>query len=268
MRLSTPSIHVMAADSSANRETTPPVIGTEDSRSSSSTNSPIPADNEESDFFHAGNDSQSSVGVPNTERMQLSSVADDDNDEDCLPGVAKLPNEILISIFARLNSTADLFRCMLVSKRWAKNSVDLLWHRPACNNWQNYTSVCWTLQLERPFFAYRDFIKRLNLAASGLADMVSDGSVIPLAGCTRVERLTLTNCRQLTDQGLIPLVTDSSFLLALDVSGNENITDASIRAVAKNCKKLQGLNISGCRQVTNESMILLAQSCRYLKRVR
>ncbi|KAL2754179.1 hypothetical protein ACRALDRAFT_1063101 [Sodiomyces alcalophilus JCM 7366] len=256
----------MAPDSATNRGATPPAIGPEDSRSSSSTNSPIPADNEESDFFHGGNDSQSSVGIPNTEDMQVSDVTDDS--EDYLPGVAKLPNEILISIFARLNSTSDLFRCMLVSKRWAKNAVDLLWHRPACNNWQNYSSVCRTLQLETPFFAYRGFIKRLNLAASGLADKISDGSVIPLAVCTRVERLTLTNCRQLTDQGLVPLVTDSSFLLALDVSGNEHITDASIRAVAKYCKKLQGLNISGCRQVTNEGMILLAQNCRYLKRLK
>ncbi|ROT34524.1 SCF E3 ubiquitin ligase complex F-box protein grrA [Sodiomyces alkalinus F11] len=257
----------MATDSATNGGTTPPAIPPEDSRSSSSTNSPIQADNEESDFFHGGNDSQSSLGVPNIEDMQVSDGAEN-NDEDCLPGVAKLPNEILISIFAKLNSTSDLFRCMLVSKRWAKNAVDLLWHRPACNNWQNYSSICRTLQLDTPFFAYRDFIKRLNLAASGLADKISDGSVIPLAVCTRVERLTLTNCRQLTDQGLVPLVTDSSFLLALDVSGDEHITDASIRAVARYCKKLQGLNISGCRQITNESMILLAQNCRYLKRLK
>ncbi|TEA18718.1 SCF E3 ubiquitin ligase complex F-box protein grrA [Colletotrichum sidae] len=234
---------------------------TPDSRSSSSTNSPLPADNEESDFFIAGNDSQSSLGVPNLEDMQVT-------DDPCQPAVNRLPSEILISIFAKLNSTSDLFHCMLTCKRWAKNSVDLLWHRPACTNWKNHESICRTLQLETPFFAYRDFIKRLNLAAAPLADRVSDGSVLPLAVCTRIERLTLTNCRKLSDTGLTALVTNSSSLLALDVSGVGDITDLSINTIAEHCKRLQGLNISCCKKVTNESMITLAESCRFIKRLK
>ncbi|OLN96713.1 SCF E3 ubiquitin ligase complex F-box protein grrA [Colletotrichum chlorophyti] len=250
MRPAAPSIEIMAAQ---------PV--TPDSRSSSSTNSPAPADNEESDFFIAGNDSQSSLGVPNIEDMQV-------NDDPCQPAVNRLPSEILISIFAKLNSSSDLFHCMLTCKRWAKNSVDLLWHRPACTNWKNHSSICQTLQLETPFFAYRDFIKRLNLAATPLADRINDGSVIPLAVCTRVERLTLTNCRNLTDQGLTALVQNSSSLLALDISGAEHISDVSIRTIAEHCKRLQGLNISGCRFITNESMITLAENCRFIKRLK
>ncbi|OBR04241.1 F-box domain-containing protein [Colletotrichum higginsianum IMI 349063] len=250
MRPAAPSIEIMAAQSV-----------TPDSRSSSSTNSPLPADNEESDFFIAGNDSQSSLGVPNIEDMQV-------NDDPCQPAVNRLPSEILISIFAKLNSTSDLFHCMLTCKRWAKNSVDLLWHRPACTNWRNHSSICQTLQLPTPFFAYRDFIKRLNLAATPLADKISDGSVMPLAVCTRVERLTLTHCRNLTDQGLTKLVENSSSLLALDISGDENITDVSIMTIAEHCKRLQGLNISGCRLITNDSMIKLAENCRYIKRLK
>ncbi|KAF9869832.1 putative F-box domain-containing protein [Colletotrichum karsti] len=250
MRPAAPSIEIMAGQSV-----------TPDSRSSSSTNSPAPADNEESDFFIAGNDSQSSLGVPNIEDMQV-------NDDPCQPAVNRLPSEILISIFARLNGPSDLFNCMLTCKRWAKNSVDLLWHRPACVNWKNHSSICQTLQLENPFFAYRDFIKRLNLAANHLADKINDGSVIPLAVCTRVERLTLTNCKNITDQGLTALVEGSSSLLALDISGDENISDVSIRTIAQHCKRLQGLNISGCRMITNESMILLAENCKYIKRLK
>ncbi|KAK1622784.1 F-box domain-containing protein [Colletotrichum phormii] len=250
MRPAAPSIEIMAAQSV-----------TPDSRSSSSTNSPLPADNEESDFFIAGNDSQSSLGVPNIEDMQVS-------DDPCQPAVNRLPSEILISIFAKLNNSNDLFNCMLTCKRWAKNSVDLLWHRPACTNWKNHSSICLTLQLETPFFAYRDFIKRLNLAAGGLADKISDGSVMPLSVCTRVERLTLTNCRNLTDQGLTKLVENSSSLLALDISGDEHITDVSILTIAEHCKRLQGLNISGCRLITNDSMMQLAENCRFIKRLK
>ncbi|KAL3293310.1 f-box domain-containing protein [Colletotrichum asianum] len=250
MRPAAPSIEIMAAQSV-----------TPDSRSSSSTNSPAPADNEESDFFIAGNDSQSSLGVPNIEDMQV-------NDDPCQPAVNRLPSEILISIFAKLNGPSDLFHCMLTCKRWAKNSVDLLWHRPACTNWKNHMSICSTLGMTTPFFAYRDFIKRLNLAASPLADRINDGSVIPLSVCKRVERLTLTNCRQLTDNGLTQLVQGSASLLALDISGDRNISDVSIRAIADNCRRLQGLNISGCTQITNDSMIVLAESCKFIKRLK
>ncbi|KAI1350198.1 hypothetical protein F5Y01DRAFT_160711 [Xylaria sp. FL0043] len=233
-----------------------------DSRSSSSTNSPAPADNEESDFFLAANDSQSSLGVvPNLQDMQVS------DDAPCAPPtVAALPSEILISIFSRISEPKELLNCMLTCKRWARNVVEILWHRPSCTSWEKHSSICTTLGLERPFFTYTDFIKRLNLAA--LADGVNDGSVTPLAVCTRVERLTLTNCHGLTDVGLTPLVRSSQNLLALDISGDHNITEASIIAIAENCRKLQGLNISGCRQVSNESLVQLAESCRFIKRLK
>ena len=235
----------------------PVVDDQDDSHSSSSTNSPAPPDNEESDFFLNNNDSESSVGVPNFQDMGV--------DDACWPPVNRLPNEILMSVFSKLSAPADLHSSMLVSRRWARNAVDMLWHRPACTNWKNHRKICRTLALERPFFEYRDFIRRLNLA--NLADDVSDGSVAPLAVCTRIERLTLTNCRNLTDSGLVSLVEGSSSLLALDISNDKNITEKSVNAMAENCKRLQGLNISGCENISNESLITLAQSCRFIKRV-
>jgi len=231
----------------------------EDSRSTSSSSSPVPADNEESDFFLGANDSESSLGVPNLEDMQV--------DDECLPPINRLPNEILIAIFAKLNTSADILHVMLTCKRWARNAVDILWHRPACTNWEKHSSICQTLGLEKPYFTYRDFIKRLNLASNHLADKVNDGSVMPLAVCTRVERLTLTGCKGLTDSGLIALVSNNHHLLALDISLDDQITEASINAIAEHCRRLQGLNISGCIRVSNESLVKLAQSCRYIKRV-
>ncbi|KAK0727581.1 hypothetical protein B0T26DRAFT_638275 [Lasiosphaeria miniovina] len=231
----------------------------EDSRSTSSTSSPAPPDNEESDFFLGANDSQSSLGVPNLQDMQVS-------DDECLPPVNRLPNEILIAVFAKLNASSDILHVMLTCKRWARNAVDILWHRPACTTWDKHASICQTLGVESPYFSYRDFIKRLNLAS--LAENVNDGSVMPLAVCTRVERLTLTGCRGLTDSGLIALVQNNTHLLALDMSLDEQITEASINAIAENCRRLQGLNVSGCNRVSNESMIRLARSCRFIKRLK
>ncbi|KAG6028963.1 hypothetical protein E4U41_000530 [Claviceps citrina] len=230
----------------------------DDSRPSSSTASPAPADNEESDFFLGANDSTSSLGVPNIQDMQV--------EDSCWPPISRLPNEILISVFAKLGATSDLYHCMLVSKRWARNAVDLLWHRPACTSWEKHHSICQTLGREHPFFSYRDFIKRLNLAA--IADKINDGSVPPLASCTRVERLTLTGCYGLTDSGLIALINNSPSLLALDISNITNITEKSIIAIADNCKRLQGLNITGCDNISSESMIHLAHSCKFIKRLK
>ncbi|KAK0636110.1 hypothetical protein B0T17DRAFT_484632 [Bombardia bombarda] len=231
----------------------------EDSRSTSSTSSPAPADNEESDFFLGVNDSQSSLGVPNLQDMQV-------NDDECLPPINRLPNEILIAIFIKLNSSADILHVMLTCKRWARNAVDILWHRPACTSWEKHASICQTLGVENPYFSYRDFIKRLNL--SSLADRVNDGSVMPLAVCSRVERLTLTGCNGLTDTGLIALVQNNTSLLALDITSDTQITEASINAIAENCRKLQGLNVTGCHLISSESMINLAKSCRYIKRLK
>jgi F-box and leucine-rich repeat protein GRR1 len=259
------SLDVIAAQRSRRRSPTasaadePVNRAADDSRSSSSTGSPAPADNEESsDFYLGGNDSQSSLGVPNLEDMQVT-------DDECLPPINRLPNEILISIFAKLSQSSDILHVMLTCKRWARNSVDILWHRPACTSWEKHTSICRTLGIQNPYFNYRDFIRRLNLAA--LADKVNDGSVMPLAVCTRVERLTLTNCKGLTDTGLIALVQNSHHLSALDISGDEQITETSIYAIAENCPRLQGLNISSCTRIAPESMVKLAENCRYVKRV-
>jgi F-box and leucine-rich repeat protein GRR1 len=228
-----------------------------DSQSSSS-NSPARADYEESDFYAGNNDSQSSIGVPTFQDMAVS-------EELKVAPANRLPAEVLIGIFSKLNNPQDLLNCMRVSKRWARNSVDLLWHRPACTTWNKHSAICKTLSLPDPYFSYRDFIKRLNLAQ--LAEGVNDGSVVPLSVCTRVERLTLTNCEGLTDGGLTALLEGSSHLLALDISGDTQITEDSMVMLAEHCRRLQGLNISQCIRISNESMIKVAESCRYIKRV-
>ncbi|KAK3937705.1 SCF E3 ubiquitin ligase complex F-box protein grrA [Diplogelasinospora grovesii] len=231
----------------------------DDSRSASSSSSPAPPDNEESDFFLGANDSQSSLGVPNLQDMQVT-------DDECIVPINRLPNEILIAVFSKLNSSSDLLHVMLACKRWARNAVDILWHRPACSTWEKHASICQTLGVDQPYFSYRDFIKRLNLAS--LADKVNDGSVMPLAVCTRVERLTLTGCKGLTDTGLIALIQNNTHLHALDISLDEQITEASMIAVAETCRRLQGLNVSGCTKISSEAMIKLAQNCRYIKRLK
>lgn len=239
--------------------TTYRAMAEEEESQSSSNNSPTRADFEESDsFFEGNNDSQSSIGVPTFQDMAVT-------EEACIPPINRLPPEVLISMFSKLSSPRDLLNAMLVCRAWAYNSVGLLWHRPNCADLNKHRLICTSLNEPKPYFAYTDFVKRLNLQA--LADQVSDGSVTPFAACTRIERLTLTNCAGLTDHGLMALLKGSSNLLALDICGDDQITHQSIELLADHCPKLQGLNISECHLITNESMVKLADSCRHIKRV-
>lgn len=228
----------------------------------SSSTSPDRAEYDDADFFMQQNDSQSSIGASTFREM---TVSPSHERERLLSPVSRLPPELLITVFSKLNSTSDLKNCMLVSKNWARNSVDLLWHRPLCNTWKNLLSVVHSIRKSDSYFAYYDLVKRLNLSSFG--DDVSDGTIVPLSGCKRVERLTLTNCTKLTDSGVNAVVQGNSSLLALDISGLKEITDETLLVVAANCNRLQGLNVTGCKKITDRSLVAVAEGCRSIKRV-
>jgi len=180
--------------------------------------------------------------------------------------ISRLPAELMIAVFAKLSSPADLKNCMLVSKDWSRNSVGLLWHRPSTNKWANVKSVISTIRTAASFFDYCSLIKRLNLSALG--PEVSDGTLGPLSVCKRVERLTLTNCTKLTDLSLVSMLENNRSLLALDVTSVDSITDQTMYALAKNAIRLQGLNITNCKKISDESLEAVAKSCRHLKRLK
>jgi F-box and leucine-rich repeat protein GRR1 len=233
------------------------------STETSCSSSPERAADESTDFFmEQSNESVSSIGVPTLSDRSMS-----DTEEDMTPKspVYSLPPEILIAVFAKLSSISDLRNCMLVSKAWATNSVELLWHRPLCNGVANMQIIIESITKARPYFAYGQLVKRLNMAS--MTEGINDGTLLPMAGCKRVERLTLTNCTNLTDLSVGELLIGNRNLLALDLTGVGLITDRSMMIVAENCKRLQGLNIHGCRLITDESMIAVSKNCKFIKRV-
>lgn len=236
------------------------------SDTSASTSPERGVDDDNDSIMMQANDSQSS----------LAPSLSPDSDQDALrraleerrrvSPISCLPAELMIAIFAKLSSPSDLRNCMLVSREWARNSVGLLWHRPQTGKWSALKSVIATVRRTDSFFDYAGLIKRLNLSA--LSSEISDGTLQPLSGCKRVERLTLTNCTRLTDLSLETMLHGNRSLLALDVTGLDAITDRSMFSLAENAVRLQGLNISNCKRITDESLEAVAESCRYLKRVR
>ncbi|KAL4911531.1 hypothetical protein BDW74DRAFT_164972 [Aspergillus multicolor] len=218
------------------RSRQPARLSSEAPSESSSSTSPERAADDDTDFFTLqANDSQSSIGAGNVRDSHIQT-----DPEIVLPPIAYLPPEILISIFSKLNSPKDLLSCLL--------------------------RITAAVGEEDSFFLYSALIKRLNLSA--LTEDVSDGTVVPFAQCNRIERLTLTNCRKLTDNGVSDLIVGSRHLQALDVSELRALTDHTLFNVAENCNRLQGLNITGCTNVTDESLIAISQKCRLLKRLK
>ncbi|KAF2001747.1 RNI-like protein [Amniculicola lignicola CBS 123094] len=217
-------------------------------------------------FMLQANDSQSSLAP------SVSSDSDDDAvrraiEERCrMSPVSRLPAELMISVFAKLSSPGDLRNCMLVSREWSRNSVGLLWHRPQTNKWKGLKTVIETVRTTNSYFDYNSLIKRLNLSALG--NEVSDGTLQPLSGCKRVERLTLTNCTKLTDLSLTVMLKDNRALLALDVTGLNAITDKTMLALAGNAVRLQGLNITNCTKISDDSLEAVARNCRHIKRLK
>ncbi|OJJ47603.1 hypothetical protein ASPZODRAFT_141189 [Penicilliopsis zonata CBS 506.65] len=230
---------------------------------SSSSTSPERAADDDTDFFMAqANDSESSIGVANFRDVHMQQSGRNV----VLPPIGRLPPEILIAIFSKLSSPTDMLNCMLVCRGWAANCVGILWHRPSCNNWDNLKSVAASVGKTDSLFAYSELIKRLNLSA--LTKDVSDGTVVPFTQCKRIERLTLTNCSELTDKGVSDLIEGNRHLQALDVSDLRSLTDHTIFTVARNCPRLQGLNITGCTKVTDDSLITVSENCRQIKRLK
>lgn len=220
-------------------------------------------DDGDSIMEHA-NDSQSSLGV-SLEDMDLDLNSPDFEEQCRVTPISRLPAELLITIFAKLPAASDVCHCMLVCKSWARNGVDLLWHRPDTRNWDKLRVVMDSVRSGR-IFPYNDLIKRFNLAALG--EIISDGTLLAMSNCKRIERLTLTNCRKLTDLSVAELIKGNRNLLAIDCTNLDEITDVSLNAIADNCYRLQGLNVTKCTKITDESLVAIARSCRRLKRVR
>lgn len=246
-----------------------PVIGKRrrlSQSSSSSSTSPERGATDDNDWeMLQPNDSQSSLSpsIPESDALHTRDETMIETSYD--PPANSLPAEILLNILSRLSSSHDLLSCMLVSRNWARSSVAMLWHRPSLYKWTNVERVVKAMRNERRMFAYPSLVKRLNLASVGTH--ISDGTLLSMSACNRIERLTLTGCTQLSDTSLLPIISANKTLVALDLTKLEGVTDRSLLTVAQNCHRLQGLNVTDCAALSDAAIIAVAQGCKLLKRV-
>ncbi|RUS29403.1 hypothetical protein BC938DRAFT_480708, partial [Jimgerdemannia flammicorona] len=186
-----------------------------------------------------------------------------------------IPSELILHIFKYVTTTRDLRNCLLACRAWCHCGVELFWHKPVFYNPYPLVRMICVLGLVNPTFPYALFVRRLNL--SNLSEDVSDSILARLAGCERLERITLAGCRKLTDSGLCKLLEGGTVvqtvvgddnatppnstttiaipqgalvpgcgatLIAMDLSDLTELTDVAILAIAERCPRLQGLNLS------------------------
>ncbi|GAA97197.1 uncharacterized protein L969DRAFT_44274 [Mixia osmundae IAM 14324] len=179
---------------------------------------------------------------------------------------AKLPHEILLAILRLVTSTKDLQSCLLVCKSWCQCGVELLWHRPMFARVTSLLKMLVILRWPKQTFHYSSFVRKLNF--STLASDMSDQILSRIACCERLERLTLINCTEITDNSLATVLSHCHNIVALDLTDCKLITDKSILVAARHLSRLQGVNLGGCKELTDISLNQLALNCRLLRRVK
>ncbi|CDH60821.1 ubiquitin ligase complex f-box protein [Lichtheimia corymbifera JMRC:FSU:9682] len=187
-----------------------------------------------------------------------------------------MPSELIVHILKYLTHPTDLSSSALTCKSWSLHALELLWYKPNFVQASAWVTFCNVLSETRPtLFPYTHYIRRINLSL--LASEVKDCHLTALSVCERLERVTLTNCSNLTDKGIMDFLGTKprKHLVSVDLSDVTSVTDASIKRIAETCPHLQGLNLSMCKEglepfvgVTDSSVIMLAQRCTGLRRIK
>lgn len=91
----------------------------------------------------------------------------------------------------------------------------------------------------------------LDLALHGF-DILTSTALESIARCfPLLQRLTVSYCKAIDDEGVIAVAKGCAQLIALDISHCHKITDKAVREVWLRCLLLQDLHLSSCVRVTD-----------------
>lgn len=189
------------------------------------------------------------------------------HDEDSTFRAAELPPEILYECFHNLEHAADLRAVALTCRAWAACAVGQLWARPLIYDRRVLISLNRTLAGEHgSAFHYREFVRRLNLVC--IAADVEDRDLLGFLGCSKLERLVLGGCKELSERMLCDLLDRNRQLISVDFAGIVGVRRLALLGIASCCPQLQGLNLSDCASVDDDGLVAIAEGCRDLRRVK
>jgi len=92
---------------------------------------------------------------------------------------------------------------------------------------------------------------------------VSDDGVAALAkGSRHLEVVSLTECINVGDAGIVALASACTKMKDVELCGT-NVTDVAVAALADSCSELNDVNLSNCANITDDAVIALARGrCR------
>ena len=114
----------------------------------------------------------------------------------------------------------------------------------------------WRKAVDRGILSW---LMRRNIRVISWDLRVDNAQLISIArGLPQLQSLNLSNCWNITDEGITAVAIGLSQLQSLNITACYKITDEGIRAVASGCPQLQSLNIGYCDNITDEGITALA----------
>ncbi len=170
-----------------------------------------------------------------------------------------------LQVLKYLTSSRDIQSALLVSSTWCQVVVPTIWARPSLVRKSTIHRLIRVLRSPNPTFEYPSLIKRFNVIS--LQTTLTDPQFLEFSACVRIERMTLTGSRHLTEEALCTVLSKMPRMVALDLTGVVQTTDKVLRVIADTNERLQGINLTDCSQVTDEGVAYLAGKAKLLRRV-
>ena len=106
---------------------------------------------------------------------------------------------------------------------------------------------------------------RLQSLSLSYCREITDTGVITISEhCTNLKSLNLGDCCEITDASIISISTHCTELQLLNLE-NCQITDACIISISTHCTKLESLSIESCDLITDASIISISSHCTGLQ---
>lgn len=100
------------------------------------------------------------------------------------------------------------------------------------------------------------------------ASQLTNDAVAPLGRLVHLEELSLRGCKEITDDGVVPLVTAlGPQLRKLSLSGCKSLHDRSVRTMAARCPELRVLELAFCSNISDAAVDALARGCSRLEKL-
>lgn len=99
----------------------------------------------------------------------------------------------------------------------------------------------------------------------GGCNKISDVSLKYGLKFVELQKLSLSNCQQISLVGIEQMVHDCPSIKILDLSDCENINDKAIQSITINLTRLRALHINGCSQLTDHTLDAILVNCKNLQ---